>query len=770
MGTPVSPLSPTVTGSVASYSVTPALPAGLQLNSTTGQISGTPGAATPNTIYTVTATNAGGSATAALAIQVNEAPPAIQYSNATLALTTGVPVTLTPTNTGGPATSWSIAPALPVGLSFNTTTGVISGTPLAVAAAGNYVVTAANVGGTSTFQFSTTVAKGIVLELGHADSLNLLRLTDQRALSLDASAHWVLWDFASGDQLASGDNPCVPAPCAQPMDRADLAMQTVVIRTASGLEIRDALDGAIKATISTTANWWALAKDGGYVAAGTAQGLTLWSPTGQELATRPGDYSVAVVFAAPAELRVARGAAGANVIEYVVPATGVSTTSLAFQGNFHSWFRDGERFLSNLSTAVRAYSRTGTQQDIAVLPSINDLGGTGDHFWVRQAGALDVYTVGSSGSPSASYSLGSLGQFEVSGTTLATWRYGEPEVTIVDLAAGLSPGVDVDLPIAYLKAFAATAPDRWIIGNRSGVLADGSNPTLRYLALGAARSIAGSAARFAVATSSGVIKYFDSTTLEEQGTISFSSSDLELSGDGSVLAALANTSDAQYSADRSVKVFSLPSGTTVRSIDYTYSPGSQYSEQISLSASGVALGLAVASNDSTMFWVTGTDGAPAMLPQTLPRSSLYSPELFISPNAMIAAISTGIQDDDTVTHLMVGQGFRSVVPGVVRGWIDDTRFLTSIYQNERSPGISSFLHSAVFDTDGNRLSTTSLPDVGSILPVTSDLIYSPRTNTIYSLSTGAPVWTSAAASRQTGAVAGTSVVFASGTKVIAEAY
>jgi cysteine-rich repeat protein len=52
-----------VTGAVVSYSVSPALPAGLSLNTTNGTITGTPTIATATSTYTVTATNLGGSTT-----------------------------------------------------------------------------------------------------------------------------------------------------------------------------------------------------------------------------------------------------------------------------------------------------------------------------------------------------------------------------------------------------------------------------------------------------------------------------------------------------------------------------------------------------------------------------------------------------------------------------------------------------------------------------------------------------------------------------------
>jgi hypothetical protein len=48
-------------------------------------------------------------------------------------------------NTGGTVTSYSIAPALPAGLSFSTVTGLISGTPTALSSATNHTITARRV-------------------------------------------------------------------------------------------------------------------------------------------------------------------------------------------------------------------------------------------------------------------------------------------------------------------------------------------------------------------------------------------------------------------------------------------------------------------------------------------------------------------------------------------------------------------------------------------------------------------------------------------------
>jgi hypothetical protein len=157
---PITPNTPTTTGGTpSSWSVTPALPAGLALSATTGVISGTPAAAAAAAIYTVTASNAGGTAQATVGITVLEQPPAtLAYAVNPAIYTAAAAITPnTPTTTGGTPSSWSVAPALPAGLTLSTTTGVISGTPTVVSAVTGYTVTASNSGGSALALLSITV-------------------------------------------------------------------------------------------------------------------------------------------------------------------------------------------------------------------------------------------------------------------------------------------------------------------------------------------------------------------------------------------------------------------------------------------------------------------------------------------------------------------------------------------------------------------------------------------------------------------------------------
>jgi uncharacterized repeat protein (TIGR01451 family) len=146
-------------GAVVSYSVSPPLPGGLSLNTSTGVISGTPSAMTASNSYTITATNSGGNTTKSINITVNDVPPnTLSYLNAPAVYIKGSTITNnTPSSGGGAVVSYSVSPSLPSGLSFNTSTGVISGTPTAVSPSASYTITATNSGGNTTFNLNITV-------------------------------------------------------------------------------------------------------------------------------------------------------------------------------------------------------------------------------------------------------------------------------------------------------------------------------------------------------------------------------------------------------------------------------------------------------------------------------------------------------------------------------------------------------------------------------------------------------------------------------------
>ena len=145
------------TNSPTSYGAT-GLPAGLNVNTTTGLISGIPTAAGTSTV-TLSATNIGGSGTATLTATVKPAPPVItSATTASGAVGSAFSYQIVATNS---PTSYG-ATGLPAGLNVNTSTGMISGTPTA-AGTSTVSLSATNGGGTGNASLSLTITTVFVV-------------------------------------------------------------------------------------------------------------------------------------------------------------------------------------------------------------------------------------------------------------------------------------------------------------------------------------------------------------------------------------------------------------------------------------------------------------------------------------------------------------------------------------------------------------------------------------------------------------------------------
>eukprot|EP00930_Biecheleria_cincta_P060550 TRINITY_DN46197_c0_g1_i1.p1 TRINITY_DN46197_c0_g1~~TRINITY_DN46197_c0_g1_i1.p1 ORF type:complete len:947 (+),score=202.88 TRINITY_DN46197_c0_g1_i1:35-2842(+) len=150
-------------GDASSFAVSPALPSGLELDATTGVISGVlqPGILLDEATYTVTVQNAAGEAHAELVFAVKDVPPAgLRYPSAVAAVTVGEAISWSPELEGGDAAEWSVSPELPPGLALDSSTGTIAGAATAVAEASSYEVVAANSGGKVSATVTLEVKEG----------------------------------------------------------------------------------------------------------------------------------------------------------------------------------------------------------------------------------------------------------------------------------------------------------------------------------------------------------------------------------------------------------------------------------------------------------------------------------------------------------------------------------------------------------------------------------------------------------------------------------
>ena len=796
VGHAISPLAPSVTGTVTTYSVSPALPSGLSLSASSGVIAGTPAAPSDAREYTVTATNSSGSTTATVALSVSAAAlaPAIGYGSNGLTLSVSAAALIPPpSNSGGAAATWSINPALSGGLSLNATSGVISGTPTAPAAPSSYTVTAMNASGQSSATLRFEVQKTLV-DLGHTTRLSTVRQSATRVLSLDVSKLWNLWNYSTGQQIARGTATCASTQCtAGTLAAVDLEAGTMVDESAAGLEVRSSSDGTVIGTIPTQLSWWRLASDGSYVCGGSPSALTVWSPTGTMIASRAGDYSQALVFAAAGQIQVALGPAGANVIETVGVPSGTSTVSSAFQGTFSSWFLDGQRFLSTTGNTVFTYSSSAVQQDVSALAAFQNLMGQGNWFWTYAVPTLSVFKVGASATPAASFTVGSDVMTIGSGTTIGIMSQADATISVVDLSGASPVKADFTAPTPIFTAYAATSASQWVAGSVSGVLLDGASlgGTTRYFAYGTAWSIAASSQRIAVATASGVILYFNAGTDQLEGSLGYASSQLAMSSDGTVLASTGDQIDALPGSDQSIHVYSLPAGSLTYSWSYTLSnpltAGTVVPTDISLSASGTLLGQVLVNytgptTTTCSRQVTPVAGGSVQWSDTFAvganqlRYGCFGMPVRLSADGSGIAVSDSLSTT-SATNIYHNGVLVTAVPGWVVGWLDTNRVLVNQYSQ---PSMQSLTHAAssIYSASGTLLASPALPPMSRFDVVGPDSIYDPGSgltgepsNVIYSLTTGAPTWTSFSPAPQgLGAIAGPDVVFQTGSQIVLEPY
>ncbi len=164
-GTAITSVTPSITtngttGSITSWAINATVPSGLTFETSNGTIWGTPTQVVSGAVFTVWANNSVGSKSTTINITINDVGvTAITYPSENITLTLyHTMTTATPSTTGGTATTWGISPSLPSGMSFDSATGAISGTPENLqTTAVTYTVWANNSGGSFSDQINITI-------------------------------------------------------------------------------------------------------------------------------------------------------------------------------------------------------------------------------------------------------------------------------------------------------------------------------------------------------------------------------------------------------------------------------------------------------------------------------------------------------------------------------------------------------------------------------------------------------------------------------------
>ena len=140
------PNEPILVGFATTFSVTPPLPTGLTIDSTSGVITGIPSATQSTTTHTVTAGNAAGTISTPINVAVSApvAPTDLSYTPSDATFVVGEQGLPLEPSVSGSITSFTVFPSLPAGLSLDTSTGVITGLPLSVTPESTYTVTASD--------------------------------------------------------------------------------------------------------------------------------------------------------------------------------------------------------------------------------------------------------------------------------------------------------------------------------------------------------------------------------------------------------------------------------------------------------------------------------------------------------------------------------------------------------------------------------------------------------------------------------------------------
>jgi hypothetical protein len=583
-----------------------------------------------------------------------------------------------------------------------------------------------------------------------------IRRSGDRLFAYTDKRQVVLWDLTTRTQFLHVDVTTSSNGVDSPF--ADLRGPTLVVeKTPGNLEVYSSSTGTLLTTIATgtptnTNTQFGLATDGSYIWSQALTGLSAWTPTGTPLVMQPGDYSHAIVFAAPVELRVAKGPAGSDVIELVDTNHATSTVTQTFLGQFSRWFVDGGRFFTLAGSTLRVYPKHA--DSVAPVFSVSAFSdGQGDFFWDSPAlnlGPINVYSVAGGSTPIFTTGGGSTAfPLSTAKSMLAFLSPSRLDVVRLDQ----TPAQTTSYTLSQVaNTFAGNDDDdaRWIAG--SGGLLYTSEDIVRGtldapLGCGGVADIIGSTTGYvAIASQRGIlIAQVTAQSKRIIGRIPFTTGSVQMSADGTFLAA---------GISGSLRIWRLPDG--VRVADWPYTNATQGSFSLATAAP------VVLRRDQDGYLVNDFSGN---VQYSVPEPAYLAPAGVLSADLHGRTYRSGT---------LVGG-----VSGEILGWFDDDRVLVQTwhYGTAASP---RYDRSEIRDVTGQLLGTPSLPEiriattarpfdataqyiVPEFQPVSANAIYVRSMNSVFDLNASATtvLWSRPTIGSPRGTLAGTFAVWLS---------
>jgi hypothetical protein len=608
-----------------------------------------------------------------------------------------------------------------------------------------------------------------LIDLGHVVEVDQIERSGDRMVSVSFwggegqalySGRWILWDAATGLRVAHGVGA----------DTVALAGSTLAVQLDNRIALRSSATGALLGSVPATTLYvsYGLATDGSYLWQSPPGGpLTVWSPSGELLWQREGDYFRRHIFAGSDELRIGGGPEGDDVVEILQVAGGAQSTTPSFNGAFGAWFSDGERFITRTGNTTWIYSRDAVQERIFDLPVTGAeirpmiFGGVGDVFWRRVGTNLqprvEVYRVAGDGTAEVivpmQYSFDTVFSDD---ECVGVLRSGFGEADLVRLGPGPMQAQTAEAPVANLGV-AACAGAALVLGNLAGAVvavdpAGELDPS--RLTCGNARDIAGSHAGVAaIATASGEILVVDAEDETVSSSRILNSSEVHLSDDGTVLATAGNRHDAQYWPDQSAHIFSVVAGQEWQELGTfpgSFGGTSRGQDALDLSRDGAWF----AGRAAGERFISDVTGATVVAGD--PTVGHYR----IETDANLYAV----HDSSEATQIYQDGILIGAADGTPLDWVNPDRLLV---QREEWQGDSLVTVTDVVDQQGNWLRTMELESQTtdrttiSTVPGQPSWIYTELDHRIVDVETGDVVWSAArpAANPGRGAVAGSRIIY-----------